>query len=39
MHTKHYKININIKIAPTCFGVKTPSSGGSRFVSAKAMDY
>ena len=34
---KYYKNNI--KIAPTCFGVITPSSGISQFVPAKVMNY
>ena len=34
---KYYKINI--KIAATCFGVSTPSSGSSQFVPAKVTNY
>ena len=34
---KWYKINI--KIAPTCFGVLAPSSGRLQFMPVKVMNY
>ena len=37
MHIKYYQININI--APTCFGVNAPSSGSLQVVPAKVMNY
>ena len=36
-HVIFYKITI--KIAATCFGVITSSSGSSQFVTAKVMNY